>query len=89
MKYRSTIGETLVELMKIVHDQLKDHLEKSIAKYKDKEDQNKKESHFKVGDLVMAFLKNEMIPKGIGNKLWMKALVHVKYYANMTIMHMS
>ena len=61
MKSRSATGETLAELMRTVHDQVKDHLEKSVTKYKDKAYQ--KEIHFNVRDLVMAFLNKDRLPK--------------------------
>ena len=48
MKSRGAIGETLAELMKTVHEQVKDHLEYAVAKYKDKAYLKKKEIHFMV-----------------------------------------
>ena len=39
MKSTSARRDTLVQLMKIVHDQVKDHLEKSMVKHKDRVDQ--------------------------------------------------
>lgn len=74
MNSRSVTRETLAELMKTVHDQVKDHLDKLVAKYKDMFDKKKKEVHFKIGDLVMAFLNNDKLPKGLGIKLQMKRI---------------
>ena len=36
MNSRSAIGETLVELMKTIHDQVEDNLEELVTKYKEK-----------------------------------------------------
>ena len=89
MKSRSAIGETLAKLIKIVHDQVKDHLEKSLTKYKDKAYLKKKEIHFKVGDLVMAFLNNDRLTKGPSRKLQMKKIGPCKFYINMGTMLMN
>ena len=60
--------------MKIVHEKVKDHLEKLITKYKERAYQRKKEIHFKLFDLVMEFLNKDRLPKGLGNKLKMKMI---------------
>ena len=64
MKSRSTRGETFNKLIKIVSDQVKDHLDKSTTKYKDKVDLKNNKIHFKVGDLVMDLINKDRLPKG-------------------------
>ena len=53
---------------------MKETLQKNVEKYKEKAYLKKRNFQFKVGDLVMAHLKKERLPKGNYTKLMMKKI---------------
>ena len=69
MEQRSDLGENFVEHIKDIHDQVKQALQKSVDKYKERADRSRREVKFKVGDLVMDYLRKERLPKGQPTKL--------------------
>lgn len=71
---RSAQGEDFAVTMKDIHDQVRETLQKNVDKYKAKADERKRDVQFKVGDLVMAHLKKERLPKGQPTKLLMKKI---------------
>lgn len=56
-----------------IHQQVKETVQKSVEKYK-KFDLNKRDVQFKLGDMVLAHLRNERFPKGKYTKLMMKKI---------------
>lgn len=78
MEKRSALGENFVEHIKDIHDQVKQALQKSPNRYKERVDRSRREVKFKVGDLVMAYLRKERLPKGQQTKLIMKKIVPLK-----------
>lgn len=78
MQGRSAMGENFVEAIKSAHEEVKAQLEKSMAKYKEREDQTRKEKHFKVGDLELTFLRKERLTKVQFTKLVMKKICPFK-----------
>ncbi|XP_059067746.1 uncharacterized protein LOC131858511 [Cryptomeria japonica] len=74
MERRSAQGEDFAITVKEIHDQVKTSLHKSVEKYKLKADVKRRDVQFKVGDLVMAYLRKERLPKGQPYKLLMKKI---------------
>lgn len=60
--------------MKDIHDRVRETLQKNIENYKEKANERKRDVQYKVGDLVMAHLKKERLPKGHPTKLLMKKI---------------
>lgn len=69
MGNRSSQVENFVENMKEIHEQVKKILQQNNEKYKTQANKTRREVHYKVGVLVMAYLIKERIPKGQPNKL--------------------
>ena len=72
MERPSAQAQDFAQIMKDVHQQVKDKLQMSVEKYKEQADKRTGDLHFKVGDLVMIHLKKERLPKGRYTKLFMK-----------------
>ena len=60
--------------MKELHQEVKNRLEKTSEKYKERENKTRRDLQFKVGDMVMVHLKVERLPKGKYTKLMMKKM---------------
>lgn len=65
----SADGQDFASTIQEVHDQVKSHLQQSIAKYKAHADKKKRYVQLSVGDLVWVHLKKERLPKGKYTKL--------------------
>jgi hypothetical protein len=74
----SAQGEVFAEHIKSLHDQVRRHLQQQNEKYKARADQGKRDLQFKVGDLVLAYLRKERLPKGTPHKLLMKKIGPLK-----------
>ncbi|XP_059070558.1 uncharacterized protein LOC131860197 [Cryptomeria japonica] len=74
MDKRSAKGEYFAITMKEIHEQVKASLQQSVDKYKLRVDVKRRDVQFKVGDLVMAYLRKERLPKGQPSKLLMKKI---------------
>lgn len=74
MERRSVEGEQFVVSMQEIHQRVKQNLQKTIQKYKQHANLKRREVHFKVGDLVLAHLRKEILPKGQYTKLQMKSI---------------
>ncbi|XP_059071349.1 uncharacterized protein LOC131865742 [Cryptomeria japonica] len=74
MDKRSAQGEDFVVTMKEIHEQVKTSLQQSANKYKLRANVKRRDVQFKVGDLVMAYLRKEKLPKGQPSKLLMKKI---------------
>ena len=59
----------MAELISKVQNEVKEALQRSTLKYKEHADKKRRETHFKVGDKVWAFLRRERLPKGRYSKL--------------------
>ena len=65
----SSHGEEFPKAIKEVQDQVKLQLQNSNLKYKEFADQKRREVQFKVGNLVWAYLKKEILPQMKHTKL--------------------
>ncbi|XP_059069221.1 uncharacterized protein LOC131859466 [Cryptomeria japonica] len=74
LEKKSALAEDFAEVMKDVHDQVKNRLHHTTKKYKAAADKKRRDLKFKVGDLVMLHLKKERLPKEKYTKLMMKKL---------------
>ena len=59
---RSAEGEYFAISMHELQENIKKRLQESAEKYKQKANLKRREVHFQVGDLVMAYLKKETVP---------------------------
>ncbi len=66
------MGETFAEAIKYANEEVNTRFKNLVIKYKEKVDQTRKEKHFKVDDLVLAYLRKERLPKGQYHKLMKK-----------------
>ncbi|XP_057816056.2 uncharacterized protein LOC131029563 [Cryptomeria japonica] len=74
MDKRSAQGEDFTNTMKEIHEQVKPSLQQSADKYKIRADVKRRYVQFKVGNLVMDYLRKERLPKGQPSKLLMKKI---------------
>lgn len=74
MDKMSAQGEDFAITMKEIHDQVKVSLQQNVDKYKLREDVKRTYVQFKLGDLVMAYLRKERLPKGQPSKLLMNKI---------------
>lgn len=78
MDNRSAQGENFAKNMKEIHEQVKKTLQQNNEKYKTQANKIRRDVHYKVGDLVMAYLRKERLPKGQPRKLCMKNIGPLK-----------
>lgn len=69
---RSAQGEDFVVAIRDIHQQVRETLQNNVEKYKERADLKIRDLQFKVGDLMLAHLKKERIPKGKYTKMMMK-----------------
>lgn len=74
LERRSAQGEGYAVAMKEIHDRVRETLQKNTEKYKEKANEKKRDVQYKMGDLVMAILKKEILPKGQPTKFLMKKI---------------
>jgi len=60
--------------IKDIHDQVREQLKKSVETYKKHVDLKRRNVQFKVGDLVLAHLRKERLPKRKYTKFLMKRI---------------
>jgi len=73
VEQRSVGGEDFASAMSELHEEIKQKLQGSNHKYKQRED-SRREVNFEVGDMVLAHLKKKRFPRGEYNKLKMKTI---------------
>ena len=71
---RSADGEYFASSMHELQENVKNKLQESTRKYKQKADMKRREVNFQVGYLVMAYIRKEMFPKEIYNRLKLKKI---------------
>ena len=64
--------------MKELHEQVRKKFQNQVEKYKTRVDKTRRDLQFKVGDLVLAYLKKERLPKGVPTKLLMNKIGPLK-----------
>jgi hypothetical protein len=65
----SIAAEHLAECVKSTHEKVRQHLEKSYAKYKEAADKGRRSKIFREGDFVMVYLNKGHLPTGTSGKL--------------------
>lgn len=71
---RSAQADDFAEVMKDMHQQVRDKLIHTSEKYKQAVDLKRRDVQFKVGDMVMIHLKKERLPKEKYTKMLMKKI---------------
>ena len=74
MERTSAQASDFVEVIKEIHQEVKDRLEKVTMKYKEATYTKRRDLQFEIGDLVMVNLKKERLPKGKFTKLMMRKI---------------
>ena len=75
---RSAQGESFIEKIKELHEQVKKTLQHQVDKYKTRAEKTTRELQFNMGDLVLSYLKKETLPKGQPTKLLIKKIKPLK-----------
>ena len=75
LEKRSVDGEEFSIRIGELQEQVTTRLQQSNTSYKAREDSKRREKNYEVGDLVLAYLKREIFPKGEYNKLKMKKIL--------------
>ena len=70
----SSHGEEFAMRISELQEQVKARLQRSNTSYKARADSKRRENNYEVGDLVLAYLKRAIFPKGEYNKLKMKKI---------------
>jgi hypothetical protein len=70
----SVSAEEFAEAMEEIHSRVKQRLINLNQEYKHRADQHRRQLQFEVGDLVLAHLRKERLPRGSYNKLKMKKI---------------
>jgi len=74
LEKRSVDGEDFAQAMRNLHEQVKQILQDSNQKYKQRADLKRREVQFNVGDDVLAYLRKERFPKREYSKLKFKKI---------------
>ena len=74
LEKRSEDGEEFTTRISELHEQVKARLQHSNTSYNAKAYSKRREKNYEVGDLVLAYLKRDIFPKGEHNKLKMKKI---------------
>ena len=78
LEQRSDDGEDFATAIGELHGQVKQRLQDSNGKYKQRADLHRKEVNFEVRDMVLAHLRNKKFPRGKYHKLKMKKIGRCK-----------
>jgi hypothetical protein len=70
----SASAEEFTKAMEELHTKVKQRLQKSNQEYKRRADQHQRQLQFEVGDIVLAHLRRERLPRGTYTKLKMKKI---------------
>lgn len=74
VEHRSADTEDFVATMSDLHEEIKQKLQDNNYKYKQREYLRRREVNFEVGDMVLAHLRNDRLPREEYNKLKMNKI---------------